>query len=524
FLRGYDFSALHAAQRAAFFDAVDLTRPAPRGEDLRPSALAGNRGTVVESSRRTMARASTPWLPKRVRIPRVVHSIWLGSPLADVGDTAAFRRNIEAAASSQPDFTFVLWTDIPRQQFDEARAASGTPADTPAQRRLRDMLDWAARHRVRLVNVDEVFSGTAPMDLQTFYKVEEVKQVGPGYAAASDILRVEILHRFGGVYTDGDNVLTGNLDAEVRRIADSRHPYALAQDAKGRRSNSVLVAPAGHSFLTRYRRVLRDNYTRTPYENEARSRILMDEDASLADLRGDLLGVPEIGNHSRTRIRNEVVHRSGPSANVFEPLARMAGLRSRAELPVVGQGVLKVNSDNSWLRGQVAGDQGAAGRDQGNLGAASPPYDHEATGRTAQRVVSTLVRELHHQPGNLHLALVAPVVNRHPHPEALWDTVIGFVAGRPELRDKVRWVTRDTVDPEGRVISRVELPPWSGRLLRVLEAQVTDGTRPEDTLTAASHVQPARLVSPEEAGLTDRAADEPASGGRPHPAETSLLA
>ncbi|MFJ2008684.1 hypothetical protein, partial [Streptomyces chartreusis] len=32
------------------------------------------------------------------------------------------------------------------------------------------------------------------------------------------------------------------------------------------------------------------------------------------------------------------------------------------------------------------------------------------------------------------------------------------------------------------------------------------------------------LVSPEEAGLTDRAADEPASGGRPHPAETSLLA
>ncbi|MFJ2008589.1 hypothetical protein, partial [Streptomyces chartreusis] len=31
FLRGYDFSALHAAQRAAFFDAVDLTRPAPRG-------------------------------------------------------------------------------------------------------------------------------------------------------------------------------------------------------------------------------------------------------------------------------------------------------------------------------------------------------------------------------------------------------------------------------------------------------------------------------------------------------------
>ncbi|MFI1400899.1 toxin glutamine deamidase domain-containing protein [Streptomyces sp. NPDC020681] len=521
FLRGYHFSALHAAQRSAFFDAVDLTLPTPRGKDLRPSALPENRGAVIESTQHTMPRASMPWVPKRVRIPRIVHSIWLGSPLADEGATAAFRRNIESAARQQPDFTFVVWTNIPRQRFEEARSASGTPADTSAQERLRDMLDWAARHRVRLANVDEVFSATAPMELQALYNVEEAKQQGPGYAAASDILRVEIVHRFGGVYTDGDNALTGNLDAEVRRIVDSERTFALAQDTTGRRVNNVIVAPARHVYLDLYRQVFRDNYMRTPYENEARSLILMEEGASLADLRSDLLGVPEIGNHSRIRIANEVGHRTGPSANVFEPLAWMVGLESRTELPAVEPGVLKVNFDNAWLRDGATADQQAAA---GSQGGTSAPYEHEATLQTAQRVAGTLVRELHNQPGNLHLALVAPVIGRHSHPDLLWEAVIGFIAGRQELRDMVRWVTRETVDSRGRVISRVELPPRVGKLLKVMESQVPDGARPEDALTAASHVQPARLVSPEEAAITDSAADESPEGGDPQTGETPAVA
>src|SRR5258705_1248761 len=91
--------------------------------------------------------------------------------------------------------TVVVWTDVARSEF-----LHPDPAGEVAQ-----MRDWARRHNILLVNVDEVFHAREPMVRASEYRLEWAKATSPGYGAASDILRLEILNRFGGIYTDTDN-------------------------------------------------------------------------------------------------------------------------------------------------------------------------------------------------------------------------------------------------------------------------------------------------------------------------------
>jgi len=69
------------------------------------------------------------------------------------------------------------------------------------------MLVWAERSGVLLISVDEIFHADAPMPLGEFYRMELAKRVGSGYGHASDIFRLAIQDRFGGIYADGDDKL-----------------------------------------------------------------------------------------------------------------------------------------------------------------------------------------------------------------------------------------------------------------------------------------------------------------------------
>ncbi|CAM5439453.1 hypothetical protein SFUMM280S_02494 [Streptomyces fumanus] len=109
-----------------------------------------------------------------------------------------------------------------------------------------------------LLNVDEVFNSESPMSLHDFYRAETAKQVGPGYAAASDILRLEILNRFGGIYVDGDNLLHDPSHA----AAAVTSPYGYAIDSDGDTlGNSALVMPKGHPFAGLYLEQIKQLYT-----------------------------------------------------------------------------------------------------------------------------------------------------------------------------------------------------------------------------------------------------------------------
>jgi hypothetical protein len=145
------------------------------------------------------------------------------------------------------------------------------------------------------------------MLLQEFYNSEATKQVGPGYAAASDILRMEIMHRFGGMYSDGDNAILGVKD--LHRVARSAEGYAMQKvmdkgyKAKFKEfSNSAFVMSKEHPFAKEYLDLLRDNYGKT-----------QDEVMPTADQ--DFLDSPR----GFVR-RNSVMYRTGPE--VIRSLAK----------------------------------------------------------------------------------------------------------------------------------------------------------------------------------------------------------
>ncbi|MFD9123242.1 glycosyltransferase [Kitasatospora sp. NPDC059571] len=481
FLHGYDFTRVKADQRSALYRTLDLTHDAPHHQDLSSAALEHRPDSVTASQRQWVRRADVPGLPKRPKIPHTLHSIWLGGPLRDHGATHAFRENVAAAARALPGFDVVVWTDVPRAQFDDARSSPLARRDTGRLAEVRSMLDWARDNGVRLVNVDEVFSAGTPMDLQALYRTETAKQIGPGYAAASDILRIEILKRFGGVYSDGDNTPSANLGMEVQRIADSPHGFAVGTEM-GRNTNAVLVSPAGHRFLDAYQDAFTDNYTRTPYENVLRNEELrVGHRDVLAPMGPDRPLAAQIRPQSPQAVRAEVLHRTGPSPNVFEPLAAALGLAKRADLPQVTEDVFTRSSRSRLPDSRV---HTSAGREV----PAPPTMDESA--QTARRLAASLVHELHSQPGNLNLARYASVAEEHGNPGVVWDTVLGLIAADPRLRHMVDSVTLDVLDSNGRPTRTVDLPAYSRDLLDLTHrTDVHDQVLPPGTF-------PARLREP----------------------------
>ena len=134
------------------------------------------------------------------------YSIWLGGPVTAGGKAKKFHAGLTAAAEQLGGgLEFVLFTDVSRRMFARAAAEPVPQAGPDPLAEVREMLTWARQNNIRLINVDEVFHADAPMVLNGPFRSALAKQDGPGYAEASDILRVEILLRFGGIYSDGDN-------------------------------------------------------------------------------------------------------------------------------------------------------------------------------------------------------------------------------------------------------------------------------------------------------------------------------
>ncbi|GAB2922047.1 hypothetical protein GCM10027280_06590 [Micromonospora polyrhachis] len=311
FLAGTDVRRLAPHLVAPLLRRVSMTRPAPSAAELSPEALAADAGRVSTFRRDGAARRwgqpeYAPPLPATTAIPHVVHGIWLGRPLPEAN---GFWANYGAAAdryAGQVDF--VLWTDIPRARFHAARTTPPAPAGRPdPMAPVRALLAWAGRHGIHLVSVAELFHATAPMTLHTPYALELDRGLPQGFAAASDHLRVEVVHRFGGLYADGDLHLFpdaepppgesadvpadesaggpagggyrlfrgrwhGRPEADgparlpelLDRVAASAHGFTLHALTDEIVLNDVIAAPAGHPALALWLEGARYNYLRDP--------------------------------------------------------------------------------------------------------------------------------------------------------------------------------------------------------------------------------------------------------------------
>ena len=165
FLVGLDQSRIGSEQLFSFFELLDLTRLAlPTPADL--SHLPAKEDSVWRSQLGPGQRSWPPDsgrdlqdLPPDLEMPLLLHSIWLGGPLTDSSPaTREFRANVaELARQTGQSWRVLLWTDIPRATFDQARASQPAADGSDPLAAVRDMLEWARLHHVLLINVDEVF-------------------------------------------------------------------------------------------------------------------------------------------------------------------------------------------------------------------------------------------------------------------------------------------------------------------------------------------------------------------------------
>jgi mannosyltransferase OCH1-like enzyme len=140
--------------------------------------------------------------PSRRMIPRLVHQIWLGPRPAPLTWTETWRE-------MNPDFTYRLWDE--------------------------DAIDELELHN------DDVYRR---------YVVEGL------YDGAADVARIEILHRFGGVYADADSVALRPLGDAPFMDAGFFAPFEPNVDHPGLVTNAFMGALPGHEVLTRYEEVV----------------------------------------------------------------------------------------------------------------------------------------------------------------------------------------------------------------------------------------------------------------------------
>ncbi len=114
-------------------------------------------------------------------IPKIIHHIWLGSPFPD-----GYKSWRQSWINKHPQWTYVFWTDNP-ENYQE-----GTLVDNETI--LKELLDSGASiGKTLVIDVRNV-----TLTNRSLYDSET------NYGEKSDILRYEILYRYGGVYTDTD--------------------------------------------------------------------------------------------------------------------------------------------------------------------------------------------------------------------------------------------------------------------------------------------------------------------------------
>ena len=70
------------------------------------------------------------------------------------------------------------------------------------------------------------------------------------YAAAGDVVRAEVLERFGGVYLDADLICVNSIENEPFMQRD----FFAVPELNGRMNNAVIGSVAGHPIIQEYRK------------------------------------------------------------------------------------------------------------------------------------------------------------------------------------------------------------------------------------------------------------------------------
>ncbi|KTD32643.1 putative teichoic acid biosynthesis protein [Legionella moravica] len=150
-------------------------------------------------------------------IPKKLHAIWLGGILKEAG-----KKNIVEWKTKNPDYEANVWID------SSTYLVGDSPEAMKQKEEYEQFKEWANANQINIIDINpnatdadpavikrpELFTG---MNSAKYY-LDELKDPGSNYAAASDILRTEILYHEGGVYFDAEDVFPrkplGQLNAQ----------------------------------------------------------------------------------------------------------------------------------------------------------------------------------------------------------------------------------------------------------------------------------------------------------------------
>ncbi|MCL9797916.1 hypothetical protein MXD58_027130, partial [Frankia sp. AgKG'84/4] len=467
------------------------------------------------------ADGAAPPLGETVEIPFVVHGIWVGQPMPAV---TAFRENYAAAARGFPAATIVLWTDLPRARAaavlaelepksapaadpasppdvkdpaadpaadpalppDVKDPAAGSPAAARSADRpsadsqtgddpladARALVTWARECGVALVNVHEVFHAGHPLYLHPQYVLEMAKQRPRGYTSATDHLRVELVHTFGGLYIDGDiRFDAGPPRAEQSDLAEQpggAGPRGGAEAGGGPApaslpelfaavaaaptaftlnvlptgvSNDLILGPARHPLLRLWMECARLNYCQPQRE-----------------IAGglDVMARPYVG-YAYQGLRHLAPHRTG---RVHHGALALTGI-TRDDLVPTAAAVVPAN-EVTWV---------PTGRDRADIRLTGdsflprlPGADRDEVLERTMGLATFLIWQLVAREGNLYLSAIEPVVAALPDPDAVWIALLRLLAALEPVRAAVTSITTQRLG-EGGAPEHLWLPPQAAALI-----------------------------------------------------------
>lgn len=169
-----------------------------------------------------------------IKIPKVIHFIWIGPKSFPIESI----ENVRTWVAKHPDWKIKFWTDRQR------------PLPHP---------------KMELCLVRDF----------PFHKLEEFYHQSENYAEKSDLLRLEILYREGGIYADHDVTCFKSFDPLVRGydlFCGMEVPFPTTLSSSVLPTNNLLGARPGHLLLSNCMDWLGENWQRIEREYPGKDR------------------------------------------------------------------------------------------------------------------------------------------------------------------------------------------------------------------------------------------------------------
>lgn len=175
-------------------------------------------------------------LPSELYNDKVLHFIWLGmKPLSD-----EFRSNLSHFACEMKALGGVtlLWMD--RKSID------------------REFRKWLFANNIKAIDTEAIFGSPRRMGTFVYYRAA-IASIPANYGMAGDLLRYEIVNRFGGAYLDCD-IRAGEID--LKALLSKPKQFVSGYCTKNNFArNDIFYAPPKNPIMAKYRELVERNFT-----------------------------------------------------------------------------------------------------------------------------------------------------------------------------------------------------------------------------------------------------------------------